>query len=303
MTETERENLMNLTERAMLVKFSRTAYAARKYDKKVTAEVEAAHGTKGEAGRYNKILIAKEALEKGQKAANEARTFLYTQTLPWTDEGYRILTAANYLPFTQEMRKKIAAIEAADREFIARYPEYKEEAKNRLNGLYDDLDYPETAKIEKFFSVSIQFSPLPDSKDFRVNLSDDEVTAIQKDIDLRVKDATQDAIKDLWKRLFDNVSHIAERLSDPEAIFRDSLIQNVKDLCELLPRLNLTNDPNLETMRIEVLNRLAAHDPDDLRPKDNDTPTLKAAKTATRRQTADEAAKILKDMEAYFPTN
>jgi hypothetical protein len=294
-----------LTSRAMLVKFSRTTYAARKYDKKVTAEVEQSHGTKGDAGRYNKILIAKEALEAGQKAANDARTFLYSQTLPWNDEGYRILTAANYLPFTQSMRRKIISIEAADRDFIARYPEFKEEAKARLNGMFEELDYPPVDEIEKKFSVSIQFSPIPDSKWTTVieELTLDQLNEMQKSSDLRVNEAIAEANKDLWKRLHDVVSSMVERLSDPDKIFRDSLIQNAKDLCELLPRLNLTGDSNLEAMRQIIVDKLTRSNPDDLRPKENDTPTTKAAKAATRKHTAEEAAKILKDMEAYFPAN
>jgi hypothetical protein len=290
---------MNLTEKAMLVKFTRTAFSAKKFDKKVTQEVDDAHGSH-DAGRYNKALIAKSALESGQKASNEARTFVYEQTLPWSDEGYRILTAANYLPFTQSMRAKIASIEKADQEFISRYPEYIEEAKVRLNSLFNPLDYPDTSKIGKYFSVSIQFSPLPTSQDFRVNLSSEDIEAIQRDIELRVKDATQEAVKDLWNRLYENVSHMVEKLSEPEAIFRDTLINNIKDLCELLPRLNLTDDPDLNRMGKEIKDRLTNFSPEELRPNATKDNLEKKDREMNRRQTAQEAKKILDEMSAYF---
>ena len=294
-----------ITSRLMLVRLTRTAYSARKYDKKITAEVADAHNTKGDAGRYNKILIAKEALEAGQKAANDARTFLYAQTLPGPDEGLRILPTANFLPFTKEITRKIDAIKAADENFIDHYQEYKDAAKIRLNGIYDEMDYPDLDTVKSKFSVSISFSPVPGSRWTEVidGLSTDIKEEIQKQSDLKVKETIDQANADLWRRLFDVVKHAAERLSDPTAIFRDSLITNISDLCELLPRLNVTADPNLETMRRQVLDKLTAHDPADLRPKETDAPTVKAAKEATRKQTAEEAAKLLKDLEAYFPTN
>ncbi len=293
--------MTTLKEKALLVKFSRCSYSARKYDKKVSGEVEAKYNAK-DAGRYNKVLIAKEALEKGQKASNEARTFVYTQTLPWTDEGWRILTSANYLPFTQEMRKKIRAIDEADREFIDKYPDFKEEAKARLNGLYNEMDYPPVSEIARKFSCSIEFQPIPEAQDFRIpsDMSPEQIEAIGKDLDERVKAATSEAVKDLWSRLYDVTSHAAERLSSPDLIFRDSLIQNITDLCELLPRLNLTNDPALEAMRQRIESSLTMFMPDELRPKDSDKPGEKIIKEANRRETAEEARKILKDLEGYF---
>lgn len=295
---------MNLKEKALLVKFSRSQWSARKFDKKVSDEIDQAHHAH-DASRFNKILLGKEALEKGQKASNEARTFVYQQTLPWNDEGWRILPSANYLPFTMEMQKKINTIQLADQEFIDRYPDYKEEAKARLNSLFDSKDYPDPQDVLKKFETSILFQPIPDSQDFRTSqeISQADLDQMGKDLDERVKSATQEAIKDLWGRLYNAVHHVADRLSDPEAIFRDSLINNIIDLCDLLPRLNLTADPNLEAMRQEVKDRLTKYQPEDLRPKDTDKPIDKATKTQAREETKREAEKILKTMEAYFSPN
>jgi hypothetical protein len=86
-------------------------------------------------------------------------------------------------------------------------------------------------------------------------------------------------MQDAWTRLHDVVSHIAERLSDPKAIFRDSLIDNAKDVCDTLQRLNVTNDPNLEAMRARVAAELTAVSPATLRdvPQVRETTARKAA--------------------------
>ena len=48
-------------------------------------------------------------------------------------------------------------------------------------------------------------------------------------------------------------------------MFRDSTVNHLVDLCEMLPRLNVMDDPNLEAMRQEVEAKLAGYNPDVLR--------------------------------------
>jgi hypothetical protein len=98
-----------------------------------------------------------------------------------------------------------------------------------------------------------------------VPLSDDEAAAIRADIDARTRQALQEGLQDAWKRLHDALAHVAERLSDPEAIFRDSLIGNLRELCDVLPLLNFADNPDLENARKAVENKLAGLDPEALR--------------------------------------
>ena len=81
---------------------------------------------------------------------------------------------------------------------------------------------------------------------------------------------------------------MAEKLADPKAIFRDTLVDNTKELCALLPRLNFMDDPNLEALRLQVEGALIKH-PEALR---ND-PDL-------RRDTAVEAKQIMDKMSVFM---
>jgi predicted secreted Zn-dependent protease len=103
-----------------------------------------------------------------------------------------------------------------------------------------------------------------------------------------VKDAEQAALKEVWTRLFDRVKHMAEKLADPKSIFRDSMVDNAREICALLPRLNFNDDPQLEAMRQEVESKLIKH-PEALR---ND-PDL-------RRDTAAEAKAIMDKMSVFM---
>ena len=55
--------------------------------------------------------------------------------------------------------------------------------------------------------------------------------------------------EDLWRRLREVVAHMVDRLNEPESRFHGSLVTNVLDLVEILPRLNVNGDAGSEPLR------------------------------------------------------
>ena len=263
----------NLTDKAMLIKLSISQWTARKYDRNVSDKVASDYNADKDAGRYNKVLIAIEAIKKVQKIVNEARTFHYENTLPWSDDESRLLPATNYLDYSQKIREYKAEFESAVNDFIDQYPALVEEARNRLNGMFKSEDYPPVKELPKKYDFAVNINPLPSAGDFRVMLSDEEVKKIQADIEARTRSAETIALKDLWNRLYNVVKHMADRLTEKDTIFRDSLINNIVDLCGLLPKLNVLDDPDLEKMRREIELKLCGFNPDTLRKNETERET------------------------------
>ena len=255
----------DIQSRAMLARLSISQWSGRKHDKTVTAHVQADYGASADAGRYNKLLVAADALKRVQSAGNAARITHYRFTLPWRDDGARILPSAAYLDYTSELRKCETDFWRAVDDLVAAYPALVDAARARLNGMFNEADYPAPSELRARYTWATGIDPMPDADDFRVGLSDDEVSRIRQDITDRTQAAVSQAMRDAWDRLYTAVSHMAGRLSDSDAVFRDSLIGNVRDSCALLPKLNLTDDPELERMRQAVESRLAGADPQDLR--------------------------------------
>jgi hypothetical protein len=293
----EKGNKMKLNEKAMLVRLSISQWTARKHDRKVTQEVAQNHGTTANVGRYHKRLIAENEIKKIQRAANSMRIYHYQNTLPWEDGaiGARLLPSMNFMEYSQKMRELGREFDQAVSKFVANYSELVEQARIELNGLFRDEDYPPVEAIRSKFSWDIRIDPLPESNDFRVALADDELSEIRADIEKRVEASANTAMRDLWERLYGAVKHMVEKLREPELeegrgpIFRNSLVGNISQLCELLPRLNISGDPNLEAMRREVEEKLAGYDPDELR----NNPIVK-------NNAARDAEDILHRMEGYF---
>ncbi len=279
---------MNLSDRALLVQLSISQWTARKYDKKATSEVATAFNTTKDAGRYNKALLPmNDYLDRVHKKTTHIRTKFYENTLPWGIEGTQMLPTNNYLNFMTEFRKEKGEWQYLVNDFANNYDQLRVDARRLLGGLYNDADYPSTQDIQRKFHIDMAVFPVP-STDFRVAIASDELSRIQEDVERRVKEAQSTAMKEVWTRLFDRVQHMAEKLADPKAIFRDSMVDNAREICALLPRLNFTDDPQLEAMRQDVEAKLIKH-PDALR---ND-PDL-------RRDTAAEAKAIMDKMKSFM---
>ena len=282
----------NLTERAMLVSLNISQWSARKHDKKITAEVAAKHQTHGNCGNYHKRLLPQDAASYNAivTAAGAARTDHYANTLPWADDGCRILTAENFLSWAGKMRQHQAAFDLAVSDFARDYPSLREDARVMLNGLWSAADYPEASEIPRRFKFGTSVLPLPSAQDFRVQLGAEQEEAIRAEIEAHVNATTQAAMGDAFSRLSAALGHLQERLATPGAIFRNTLFTNLEELVEVLPRLNLTGDPSLtavtERVRREILGAC--------------TPDAARQDPAARAQAAAKADAILAQMQGLY---
>src|ERR1700750_334281 len=90
-----------ITERAMLAAVHISIWTAVKHDRKVSRQVADDHGAPETAGRYNKKLLSGAArLDDLRSFAGQIRQSFYKITLPWSDEGYRLLPAHFYFDWT-----------------------------------------------------------------------------------------------------------------------------------------------------------------------------------------------------------
>lgn len=278
-------------DRALQVWLTIRTWSARKYDRKASSDTTTAAGAVDAAGRFNKFLLP--ADNDDYKAlitiSNSVRGWHYDNTLAWSDEGWRILPTANYIAYTDALRAKQKDFNAALDRFLDAYPMMKANAQRAMGKLFSDDDYPPVGELRRRFELTVSYAPVPAVGDIRVNLDAHQIAAIEAGIMQQQTSAVKAAAADAWERLHDVVTKIHERLSAPDAIFRDSLITNARQLCDSLTRLNVTNDSDLEAMRARVAKELTNIDPDVLR----DQPKYRA-------DVAGKADAILKSMSGLF---
>lgn len=279
-----------ITEKAMLAAIHLSIWTAVKHDRKVSRKVAEDHGAFESAGRYNKKLLrGADKLDRLRTLSGQIRQNFYKITLPWSDEGYRLLPGHFYFDWMEQMRKHEAEFEHLVNEFLTVYPQYIEQVRPELNGLFSQEDYPSTEKLRKKFSIRLEVIPIPSGDDFRVRTSAEEQARVAKEIDRNVRESLARGTADLWERLKEVVSHMVDKLNEPEGRFHGTLVTNVQDLVKLLPELNVGGDPDLNRFAAEIEKRLCHYNARDL--KQNEI---------LRVATAHDATALLYEMDAVL---
>ena len=248
-----------------------SCWEARRQDKKVNSEVAASQGTATGVGRYHKDLLP-DAIEHQAilKLRNAWRVWHYDNTLPWGNDGSRVIRSAAFLDYTTEYRAYKDKFEQACEAFYDKYPALVAEAEFKLNTLFDANDYPPVEAIKDRFSVRMTTYPMPNAEDFRIieGIPADEVERLRGEAVAGLEEQVTLAIKDLWGRLHAVVTAMQTRLevgTDGKPLkFHDTLVSNIEDLLSKVPQLNLTDDSEITTMTQEM-RELICHTPATLR--------------------------------------
>lgn len=287
-----------LASRAMLVSLSISSWSARKLDKSATQQIHQENQAQSDAGRYNKLLLPKDALKGVQKVIGATRGDFLERTLPWANDGQRIMAALGYLEHSQWFRKQKSAFDQEVNKFLTSYDNEVNETQSRLGSLFNPADYPPASVIAQKFDMNMLVWNVPAGDDFRVNIAEAQIESIRTEIEASVNEATNRAITDIYNRVSTVLERMVERLTKyqpasgpgekPEGIFRDSLVENVRDLVGIMPTLNITGDPALDVIAKE-LKSLTQHDAETLR-----------ADAQARSDTANAAKSILESVNSFI---
>jgi hypothetical protein len=269
----EQVNVSKLSGSALIVNLSMSVWTGRKLDKRVSEEVDQAKSTKTRAGNYNKNLLAGSGkLEEINKVASAIRTWHYTVTQPWGDNGDRVLNMASFIDYKSRLSEYETAFATAVNNFLNEYDTLVAAAAFQLGDLFNREDYPHRDQIVSKFGFRYAFTPLPMAGDFRVDIGEEGLREMQEHYEGVLSSRLNDAMRDAWDRLHGVLSAMSERLGDNEdgkrKIFRDSLVDNAVELCQLLKHFNISGDLKLEAMRMELEDTMRHVDAQSLRESD-----------------------------------
>lgn len=282
----------SVTDKLLLSTLKVSSWSAKTVDKRATQHVLRTENAKNGSGRFDKMLLPGSKLLAGiHKQSTKIRAFYYENTLPWLivekGVGKRLLPSANYMSFQQKL--DVMRLEWRRRvdDFLSAYDHQISNAQISLGGLFSDDDYPAVEEVDAKFKVVFSVEPLPQT-DFWVTSVDSELSSMQEDLEERMQVALDKSNRALWSRLYEQVKHMADKLGDVDGIFRDSLVENLSGICDLMPAMNFADDKRLEQLSNEVRDSLAGLSPDSLR------------KDSSKREAAALKAKQLSDKMGAF---
>lgn len=267
---------------SMLVDLNISMWTGRKQDKQVSEEIDAAKSTKTKAGNYHKKLLAGTArLDDIHKLVTGIRIWHYNQTLPWSDGGSRLLPMKNFFDYKATLSDYETQFADAVDVFLKEYPTLVSAAAFQLGDLFNADEYPDAEKLRDKFRFRYVFLPVPDMGDFRVDVNEAHLVELKAQYESFYQNKLSEAMQDAWDRLHECLAKMSEKLADAQTprmtkdgevrtqIFRDSLITNAVELCDLLTKLNVTNDAKLEQARKQLEVAMVGVTPKELREDDD----------------------------------
>lgn len=264
----------------LLYRPSVSIWTARIKDKAQSIAVNQNNGAvAGAANVYKQLLPDSPELKAIQQHGAAFRAWIYDSTLPWDDSGWRIGRVVRHMDFMDQAGDWMRGFDDKVQAFAQVYTQAFENARFTLNNLFDEADYPGVNEVVSKFGITLDVTSLPNTEDFRVvdGIPSDEVERLVQIAKTSVDERVKAAMGEAFSRLQGVVSKMAETLVAYEnksvKKFNDSLVGNIAALVEVMPALNILDDPELNVFATEA-RMLCDYAPEDLR---KDTKTRKAA--------------------------
>lgn len=307
-----------LQQRAVLMRLSAGLPGTSRKDKKVTSEVKSDKGLGEHSGKWVKDLFPEDALKPIKQLHIQARAYHDKVTFPFgvasedndgpaPIAGIGILPAGIVMEYQQTMREFAGKAAALAADFIAKGQDWVDWARKEHNGTFESSNYPGCdsdglldlelwrEKMGKKFYLRTEPLPVPDAGQFEESMR--ALLGVDADaVDIRVRDASAEAQRELLKRMIDPVQHMASRLAGAACHcrdckgaqarsvgFKDTLVSNIADIAALVPKLNMGGDAQLDAFAAEMT-KLAAVKPDALRSDAETKAATMAAAEATLKR-------------------
>jgi hypothetical protein len=281
---------MSIQDKAMLVKLSISIPTGRKKDKIATSEATKSRNAQDGAYSTSKCMFVKEDIKPIQDLSTEMRTYFKDNTIPWSDKSDRLLPAKKYLEFMKRMDDYKDKMDELKADFIAKYPQIIQNSASFLGDGFDQDEMPTYQQLDQTFKIDLEINKLTDPNDFRYKLSDYEAQQLTDHVKKQEQIKQQQAINNLWTKLYEPVAHLADRLKDSDAKrYHASLISNIMKIADALPTLNIFGDDNLNEMAAEVKEKLADIDIKDIRKSED-----------TKKDTLSNAQEIIDKMSGFM---
>lgn len=287
-----------LRDSAALVNVSLSVWSARKLDSKQTAKAIKAAGATDDGGRFNKHLLASadESLRLVARKAKAIRTFIEDNSMPWDNAGNRIVSNHRMLTMVGELDALEKDFYAAVDAFVDEYPILRAQALSNLGDMANAEDYPVPSAVRAKFSMQVEFQPIPQNfNDVRMGMTPEQCAAFQKHFEDNVSRQVASSVRKAWERLRENLQRYSTNLdlrdddSGKMKVFRDSMVEQLRDTIALLRDLGQFGDPELEKIVQKVEQDVTRFDAGQLRASPATSVGVKAQVDA-----------ILKNMQVYL---
>jgi len=247
----------SISSAAMVVDFNASVWTARKKDNKASEDVNNMNAAdKGVANVTKNLLGECDELRAVQKFAANVRNIHYSMTMPWSDNGSRLLTTQQYFKYNEVMTDLQQEFYRLVGELLDVYEWRVIKAQDKLGTMFNRDEYPTRDSLQDKFGFRVSYVPLPDAGDFRIDIGNEAMTQIKSQYESHYTQAIKTAMNDIWHKLHGNLTTLVRQLDVNEEgkgnRLYDSVFDRAIELTEMLGTCNVTGDSQMEAMRRQL---------------------------------------------------
>jgi len=233
-----------------------------------------------------KSLIDSPALKDLQRLSREIYQWHIKNTVPWGDLGQRLKDNAGLIDYRNTMNKFELQFEALANKVVYEYPACCARAQNRLGDLYDPALFPSVEELRRKMSLRVTYEPIADPSNFIVQIGDQAAEEMKKQYNEVLSSRMEGISNYIYEKLREPLTNLVKRIDyeadDAPTGFRNTIVDNVMQIVELMGTCNFNNDPKIDRLKRELRNALKGVTPDALRED-----------SGLRRHTKQEVQKII----------
>lgn len=190
------------------------------------------------------------------KAINKARQYWVSMTVPYPDDGMRLLRCDRVTEFEYGLDQIREELRQALDDFESDFWKIKNQARHELGDLFCENDYP--ANVVDLFKINHEYNDVNPAKHL-MELHPEIYAREQARVRQRFEQAIEMAESAFIEELNGLLEHCIERLTDADASgkpkkFNDSLIGNFREFVDRFAKLDVKSNNDLS----KVVNQLKA---------------------------------------------
>lgn len=231
---------MSLKQNAMIVSLTVGKPQMTKTDGRATQAAEQATNAHG-AGHYRKDLYPNHLIKPIRAVESSARAYLESVSYSW-GRGDFLLPSARFMEFAERMAQFELEFSQCVTAFLQNWVTVMDSARTTQGDLFNASDYPDLSDLRGRFRFSVQYKPVTDSGDFRIEMQDDEADTLRKQVEAQTKQQMDDLMRVPLERLREVVQRLNETaVKDERAVintrngkteikppvFRDTVCENI----------------------------------------------------------------------------
>ncbi len=251
----------NLANKAIKVKLSKGSGYARIRDKEAEDLIKASRGDEGQTVTKAVFKDKNCLIYRRAQAATEMDAYHRRNTLPHTDDGWRVLPNAMYLEYSAQMSAFASRLKSMEDAIVRGYAALVATDIAQRNAHLSSQgkpqaasvdDYPTADHMQKLLYVKYYFEPISTAGDFRHEVSPEDKARLDEVLVSIEAAAKADLYAQMIAPMQAFVARMATYKGEKGERLHPTIVTNISDLLTHLPKLSLSDDPILTAMLQEV---------------------------------------------------